>query len=249
MSKTISLTIPYEPDALSMASTMLLDMARLLEQTGGAPASSPVVLALAEQYDAEQLHASDETQNQAADDGVNPVPAEMAGTVGLDGQDREDPGLPVAGPDTRVDGKGVLFDGKYCAAAADPFYAAGKYAGQWKKKRGVYQSTYDAWHAAEVQALYETATAGAVDGALGIPAGDTAAAFAPDDAQPEQAKPQTVGEFMGWVAERQAAETLTQADIDGAYAACQLTVNMLFPPTNESTVAGHISRLLAALGA
>ena len=43
MSKTISLTIPYEPGALATASTMLLDMARLIEQAGGAPVTdSPV---------------------------------------------------------------------------------------------------------------------------------------------------------------------------------------------------------------
>jgi hypothetical protein len=56
------------------------------------------------------------------------------------------------------DKKGVAFDIKYCAQAADPFYGTGKQAGQWKKRKGVLEETYDAWYSTHLASVSGNAT-------------------------------------------------------------------------------------------
>lgn len=140
--------------------------------------------------------------------------------------------------DQRLDQHGVAFDPKYCADAKDPFYGSGKYAGQWKRRRGVSEDTYYDWYASvrpeQVQKVAEP------DAPV-----DTAAAFA--KTQPEQpAEPVTftdAGQFMHWCAEQTAAGNITSEQVTAAYAAVGVTVADMFPPADEATIMGHVAAI------
>lgn len=149
----------------------------------------------------------------------------------------------------RVDHNGVPFDGMLCANAADPFYGSGAKQGQWKKKRGVSDTDYDAWYAEQLT--------------LAAPAGDTAAdtetavdpaaAFgAPNTAPAEQAAPETAaptdaGGLMGWISDKQAAGLLTQDDVGAAYVATGLELMSVFPPNDAATISRNCLTLYSHL--
>jgi hypothetical protein len=150
-------------------------------------------------------------------------------------------------PTGRVDNNGVEFDANFCGEAAVPFYASGKTAGQWKRKRGLSEIDYNTWYAARVADLPVAETAAAPT--------STASAFAPASATPppvEAAQPQTLstaGELMAWVAEMQVAGHLTQGAVDAAYVAAGLSLPDMFPPKSPELIANNVGRVFAALSA
>lgn len=146
-----------------------------------------------------------------------------------------------------LDENGVRFDPNYCGQATEPFYGTGKRKGQWKKKRGVDDITYDEWYASTVQAP-------AIPGATDEPAPvSTAAAFG-DTTTPtsepaaERAAPKDSGEFMVWVSELQAAGHLTQTDLGNAYESAGLNVTDLFVQDADAAAA-NVASLYAILSA
>jgi hypothetical protein len=158
-----------------------------------------------------------------------PEPAEAVAVVDT---------APTPTPDGRVDQNGVLFEPAFCANAEQPFYATGKQAGQWKKRKGVDDEAYNSWY----------------DGARpAAPAGPTtpvttAAAFG-NTLEEVAAMPTNCGEFMAWVSERQAAGLITQADVNAAYTTCGIAMTDLFPPTAPARVADHVESLYRVLSA
>ena len=143
------------------------------------------------------------------------------------------PGTKVAPPDD-VDEHGVTFDPAYCGKAADPFYGSGKRKGQWKKKRGVADKDYDLWYSAQLLELPMTG-AGAgpnVGGAV-----NTAAAFGGEQAEAAATVPTDPGLLMKWIAEQQAAERITQDDVDLAYIEAKLEIMSLFDSDPEKVKA------------
>lgn len=144
-----------------------------------------------------------------------------------------------------VDHNGVVKNPDYCGDSAEPFYASGKMAGQWKKKRGVDQDDYDAWYASELAA--KTGDSEPDDAA---PA-DTSAAFAAPAPAPVEADevPSNCGEFMTWISEHQVAERLTAEDISAAYAEHGIGVTDLFPPNDDETIGARIRALFGTLSA
>lgn len=155
----------------------------------------------------------------------------------------------VADTNAPRDQHGVAFSVHYCAQAEDPFYSSGKRSGQWKKKRGVSDNDYDDWYAEE---LAEVRHAGGTeehltrdeDSHAPTPV-NTAGAFGGQATQqaPATPAPETTGEFMGWVSEKQAGGRLTQADIQAAYDHARVQVTDLFPPNDAATVAGRVRQL------
>jgi hypothetical protein len=126
-----------------------------------------------------------------------------------------------------LDEKGVGKNPDFCSNAQIPFFQSGKKKGQWKKKQGVDEADYDAWYGAELA----NANPANQTAASGTPV-DTGAAFGNRSAA-ANASGETfanAGEFMAWVAEQQAADRLTQADIDNAYQVTQVQVHDLFNP-------------------
>lgn len=113
-----------------------------------------------------------------------------------------------------VDKNGVPPNWSYCAKAAKPFYASGKYAGQWKKGTKVSQEDYDGWYlAAKADAVAQHPANKVAEEAY-----DTSQAFAGE--KPEVVNtgaPVGIGPFIMWTAEMQTAGHLTQDDISGAY--------------------------------
>jgi len=152
--------------------------------------------------------------------------------------------------DGRKDQKGVVFNPTFCANAKEPFYTSGAVLGQWKKARGCDQAAYDAWYANE-HAKAQAAWHEKAD-SLGIQTGAAAAAFsaqATDTAAAKPAAPTNGGELMKWVSERQVANTLTQADIDAAWAATGFAVADLFGANAAAAVASVYGILSAKAGA
>lgn len=143
--------------------------------------------------------------------------------------------------DTRADHNGVAFDDAYCANASDPFYGSGKRAGQWKKRRGVDDSTYDRWYADQLGASPTTPAEQDVDTAAAFSAPQTTDTAA-------QADPEAAGKFMAWVSEKQASGELNLEQINAAYAACGVGVADLFPPNSVETIAASVAKLRAHLG-
>lgn len=137
-----------------------------------------------------------------------------------------------------TDVNGVEFDPMYCASAADPFYGSGKRKGQWKKKRGVTDEIYDAWYVTQGPAEStpepeEVKAPGATAEAFGAPAVDY---------------PKTGGDFMAWVAERQAAGKITQADVTKAWADVGVDMGQIFSPQSDPAfVADACAKLCAVL--
>lgn len=157
---------------------------------------------------------------------------------------------PAAGADgdRRVDTKGVRFDSTYCGKADDPFYASSVRKGQWKKKRGLDDTTYDEWYAGQL-ALVALATPAADEAGVntGEAFGDGKAAPAP--APTPNAAPTDFGTFIKWVCEHQAAGRLEQADLDVAYTAVGVAPSDLWPPATVEQITERIGRLHAYLGA
>lgn len=123
---------------------------------------------------------------------------------------------PAADPTTNngvlVDSKGVPFDPITCGKAKEPFYASGPRAGQWKKRKGVTDESYDAWYAKCLPVQTAAATQTAPPPVNNIAAGQ----FGATDPSAEQA-PTTLGEFMAWIAVQQTAGKVTPELVNQAY--------------------------------
>lgn len=131
----------------------------------------------------------------------------------------------LAGTTANVDLHGVTFEGQYCAVASEPFYTSGKMQGQWKKKRGVDQSVYDAWYASRTSASEASAvlTPEPINaGASFSAAAETAATETPVPTVDANV-PQDAGSLMVWVSEQQASGAITQEDVNAAWATAGLT--------------------------
>lgn len=131
--------------------------------------------------------------------------------------------IPAIEPKSSVDERGVTFDHRFCGESKQPFYASGPRTGQWKKRRGVEEADYDAWHKSECFRCGRKSDEKE-------PLVDTAQAFntAALNTNVEDEPPSTPGELIVWISEKQAAGILEQSDIDAVYAACGTTVNTLF---------------------
>lgn len=134
---------------------------------------------------------------------------------------------------TAADTFGVPFNSEYCASAKDPLYTCGPLAGKWKKKRGVSEEAYLAWHnsvsnppAAEEKPV------------------ETAAAFE----EPELlGAPENIGGFFSWVSERLGSGQLSQDQVDQAYIDCGLNKTSLFAPTPPAQIVANIANLWGSL--
>jgi len=171
-------------------------------------------------------------------------------------EQEEEPGKSAAsaGNDAPRDTKGVPFDSNFCGQAKDPYYGSGKRAGQWKKRKGVDDAAYDTWYAKELAKLAPPA------GQQEEAPVNTAGAFAPPAAAgtatppPPAASnaPQDTGSFMGWVSEKQAAGSLTQEQVNAAWAEAGVEMGDLFNKAPEE-VAANIKKvydvLVAKVGA
>lgn len=147
---------------------------------------------------------------------------------------------PEAEDDTPRDSKGVPFNDDYCGQAKDPFYSSGTYAGQWKRRRGVSEETYNKWYAGELAKLESGESASEDEEPL-----NTAAAFAQPAAEPASV-PTDPGQLMTWVSEQQTAGRITDADLQAAYEQVGITVADLFTDDQE-TVQRHVAALYEAL--
>ncbi len=150
-----------------------------------------------------------------------------------------------------LDDHGVAFDDEYCGKATDPFYGSGKHTGQWKKKRGVSEATYDKWYAGQLeQGAAQTALNTATTPENHDERVDTGPAFGtvPAETPKETPEPQDAGAFMVWVSELQAAGRLTQQDLGEAYAGTNLTVTDLFG-ADAVAVSANVKALYAILSA
>lgn len=217
MSETISLTIPNSPTAIAAA------VAFFTALSGGQSLRPGAVLTLA------GVEPAGNT-----DDSVPP------------------PGEHGHAGDTRVDTKGVAFNADFCGNAAEPFYGTGPRAGQWKKRKGVDDAAYDKWYEDALLALAPagTLTETSEDDDTPPPV-NTGAAFssttpAAGGAPAGKPAPQTAGEFMAWVSEKQAGGSLSQAQIQAAYGMAGVQVADLFTPDAEA-VATHVGNLYAIL--
>lgn len=147
--------------------------------------------------------------------------------------------------DGRKDQKGVMFNPTFCANAKEPFYSSGATLGQWKKARGVDQGAYDAWYASE----FGKAQAEWRDKGADLSAANAAAAAFSGAAAAVPKAPATGGELMAWVSERQVAHTLTQPDIDAAWATSGFGVADLFGANAPAVIATIYGLLSAKAGA
>jgi hypothetical protein len=110
-----------------------------------------------------------------------------------------------------VDEHNVPFDVKYCGKAAVPYYTSGKKSGQWKRRQGVAEDTYDKWYAEQLEALKADTPAGQKQV-------DTSSAFTETATEPDaNPVPKDGGDLMVWVSERQEAGLLTQPQVDATY--------------------------------
>lgn len=126
-----------------------------------------------------------------------------------------------------TDKHGVPFDANYCSSAADPFYATGSMRGRWKRKRGVSEGDYESWYAAHTPAVEE-------------PEIEAAQAFSGEPAAPEM---NSAGDLMKWVAEMQAADKITQTDVEAAYAKHGYSLPDLFGPNAPEVIAALVGEL------
>lgn len=144
-----------------------------------------------------------------------------------------------------VDQNGVAKNPHYCGTAQDPFYASGKRAGQWKKRKGVSDEDYDAWYAsakANVHAQSATTTEGQQDPV------NTAVAFGDAQQTVETQDPELFTDFnlfIRWASEMQTAGHIVQEDIDAAYKLNNVTMMDLIPPSPNA--AQNVSNCHAAL--
>lgn len=180
------------------------------------------------------------------------LPGELAETV----SNEQEPG-PLPPPATNeqpdgVDHNGVPFNGEYCGKSKDPFYSNGPQAGQWKKRRGLEQSAYDAWYVDELAKLQgdtpaetekeDVNTASAFGGPPQPPADNVNQSSGPDSFPP----------FIQWHSEQVNAGRVTNDTLNEAYEAVGIVMTDLFPPTPPEQIAVHIDKVvhyLVAAGA
>jgi len=139
-----------------------------------------------------------------------------------------------------LDRHGVEFNEQYCGKAEEPFYSTGPREGQWKKRRGVDDSAYDAWYASQrapTDAMDTEFDASTAFG--GEPIGALSAVNAPADG----------AAFMVWVSEMLAAGRLTQPDINEAWQSLGLTPAAIFPPKTPDEITRNVGNLYASLSA
>jgi hypothetical protein len=149
---------------------------------------------------------------------------------------------PAVLPDQPEDHNGVPRDDDYCANAADPFYGSGPRKGQWKKRRGVADDTYDAWYASQCPATAVTTTTPApVDSAAAFGAAPTIETAAP--------APTDLGGLMAWLAAKQAAGLLSQQEIGQAYVDNGVEITDLLPPATAEAVKANVAKLYVAISA
>lgn len=226
--ETITLTLPLTASALRRGAEMLTGMAadaivtaevRVPTASGLDPARSPIAERI-EEPDLQTARGAESAQHAAP-------PGPNNGLTSPEGAE--------------VDMKGVPFDAGYCGQAAEPFYSSGPRSGQWKKKRGVSDAEYDKWYA------HRLSMVSGGDPVQQEQQVNAAGAFtAPQQQQqPEPANdiPQDAGKFMGWVAEKQAAQLLTNDDIQAAWAGENLVVGDIFPPNDEATIRQRIEAM------
>ena len=201
--------------------------------------------------------AADDLETNEAEEAGKGAPATSSADSGAAAttQNAASTGTAAAATSERgeVDEHGVEKDPEFCGTAAKPFYGSGKRKGQWKKRQGVTDTAYDEWYADEL-AVVDAIDATVEDGYTEVedePV-DTAAAFGAEEtaAKPTGA-PTEAGEFMGWLAEKQAAGVLNQEQIGAAYAAAGVQVTDLFPGDgkDEDTIAAAIAGVYAILAA
>lgn len=225
MSETISLTIPNSPVACSAAAEFFKRLALGTQYVAGSVVADPNVV---------MGSAGVESAGNTDDDSIPP------------------PGEHGHAGDARVDTKGVAFNADFCGNAAEPFYGTGPRAGQWKKRKGVDDAAYDKWYEDALLALAPagTLTETSEDDDTPPPV-NTGAAFssttpAAGGAPAGKPAPQTAGEFMAWVSEKQAGGSLSQAQIQAAYGMAGVQVADLFTP-DAAAVATHVGNLYAIL--
>lgn len=131
----------------------------------------------------------------------------------------------------KTDTNTVPFNADFCSGSltAD---------GTWRRRRGVSKQDFDAWYSGA-----KTLPLPQLMQEPGLHEVDTQAAFAPPQPAPLTFK--NPGEFMGWVAEQQAAGHITQADVQAAYT--QLGVGL--PDIFGDDAATHINNLHGILSA
>lgn len=168
-------------------------------------------------------------------DGPSAGTAEVAEEAGMDQATTQLGGSPA---DARLDLNGVAFNAAYCGQAAEPFYATGKTRGRWKKKKGVDQGDYDAWYADQLP--QHEAFGGATDHAV-----NAGAAFGAPVAEAPADVPTDAPSLMVWISERQAADELTQRDVNEAYQVTGVTMNDLFGDDPAPSVAAIHTFLLS----
>ena len=147
-----------------------------------------------------------------------------------------------------TDEHGVTFDPTYCGKAAQPFYGSGKRKGQWKKLRGLDDSTYDEWYAEQKAAEYPRAELPQQAEPEPTPqAADTTAAFGGQAAAAVEMTdpvPAGAGQLMKWISEQMNAGHLTQADVDSAYTTADVTPAQLF--SDDPDAVGKLYGVLQA---
>lgn len=128
-----------------------------------------------------------------------------------------------------ADSNGVPFNPAFCGRAAEPFYATGKMAGQWKKRKGVDQSEYDAWYARQLSEPEPEQV-------------NASTAFKAPAVEQEPV-PADAGELMVWVSNKQQAGVLTQDQFDAAFAAAGIGMQDLFGPNSATAVPAVFAEL------
>ena len=225
MTQNVEISIPYNAMALSRAADMLQHMAADLTRISTDRVGEAITTW--RETAEEQNNEGDLVDNSSAHS--NGVPADAPSVFGTNSP----------ATDGRLDHKGVVFDDAYCANAADPFYGTGKNAGQWKKKRGVDDVTYNTWYTSQLGSDSAPDEEEVVD---------TAAAFGGGAAtQQAPTAPKDAGGLLTWASEKQTSGSLTVDDIQACYAECGIAIGDLFPPTDPAAVAQHVTNLYNAM--
>lgn len=173
--------------------------------------------------------------------GMSPGTAENAEAHG-----KEEPTTPAE--DSLVDAQEtdvneVKANYEFVAKAKEPFYGAGhKWAGQWKKRKGISEREYQAWYEGELaKSKHPDETQDEID---------VASAFSPtgfsvfEAQQPEDPTPSDAAELMAWVSEKQAAGRLNQDHVNTALVEAQVSMADLFSANAKENVAKVYARLV-----
>lgn len=150
----------------------------------------------------------------------------------------DDTGVPPAAG--KLDLKGVPYNEQMCSTAKEPFYASGKERGQWKCRKGADRAQYDAWYAAELGKLTSNPAE--------EPKVDLGSVWQAPANKDAVKPPVNAGELFAYISEMQTAKRLTQADVDAAYPAINLTVQQLWT-ADPTTQAQMVAALYAHLSA